>query len=310
MFKKFFCILVLLPFFHLLSAQTVSVRLGLLKELSCLPCAYLIENNKKLAVQNISFQILDSPQAELSKLLQGELDIGFLSPEDAAKVFTAGKGALLMLGVVQNKNLYLLTNDESYSSLDDLAGKKVLASGDKSDSSLFSYILSKKNISLSQGEEAVHLDFSIPRAEIPNHLILKKENFALLCEPYSSIPQIYSKNVRIAESIHKLYAESEEGSLPPGMLLVVRADFAKENPDLTRRFCDVYKSAVLWTNKNSVKAVMLSKKFKILHFDILPKTTISDAALVWRTSASAKSDIERYLTILGRELPGEEFYKF
>ena len=113
-----------------LFAQTPSVRLGVLKGISCSPCAYLIANKEKLSVQNMAFKVFDSEQSELPALLKGEIDMGFLAPEDAAKVFSKGNGALICVGVVQNGSLCLLTSDESYSSLQDLRGKKILAAGD------------------------------------------------------------------------------------------------------------------------------------------------------------------------------------
>ncbi|MBQ9908970.1 MAG: hypothetical protein IJM48_04145, partial [Treponema sp.] len=88
-------------------AQSPSIRLGVLKGIACTPCAYLIENREKLAVQNMSFKIYDSVQSELPALLKGELDLAFLNPGDAAKVFNKGGASLFALGVAQNGNACL-----------------------------------------------------------------------------------------------------------------------------------------------------------------------------------------------------------
>ena len=76
--KRFFCLALAFFSAFLISAQP-SIRLGVLKGISCVPCAYLIENKEKLAVQNMEFKVFDSERTELPALLRGELDAGFQS---------------------------------------------------------------------------------------------------------------------------------------------------------------------------------------------------------------------------------------
>lgn len=291
-----------------LFAQTPSVRLGVLKGISCSPCAYLIANKEKLSVQNMAFKVFDSEQSELPALLKGEIDMGFLAPEDAAKVFSKGKGALICVGVVQNGSLCLLTSDESYSSLQDLRGKKILAAAEKSDSVIFKHLLSKKEIPVDEGENPVTLDFSVPPANIANNLITKKSDYAILTEPYATVALKNSKELRRAENFQKIYNESEEWSSFPAMLLVARADFVKGNRELVRKTGEVYKSAIQWTNRNPSKAAILAEKHNIGLSEGVVKQSVPNAVLIWRDAKAARADIEKYLTILGRKLPDEGFY--
>ena len=291
-----------------LFAQTPSVRLGVLKGISCSPCAYLIANKEKLSVQNMAFKVFDSEQSEFPALLKGEIDMGFLAPENAAKVFSKGNRAVICVGVVQNGSLCLLTSDESYSSLQDLRGKKILAAGEKSDSVIFKHLLSKKEIPVDEGENPVLLDFSVPPANIANNLITKKTDYAILTEPYATVALKNSKELRRAENFQKIYNESEEWSSFPAMLLVVRADFAKENQELVRKVTEVYKSAIQWSIKNPSKAAILAEKHNLGLSEAVVRQSIPNAALIWRDAKAAKADIEKYLVILKRELPGEEFY--
>lgn len=306
--RKILCKIVILCASCALFAQSPSIRLGVLKGISCAPCAYLIENKEKLAVQNMNFQIFDSAQSELPKLLRGEIDAGFLTAEDAAKVFTAGKGALVCVGVVQNGNAVLLSREENVTALEDVRGKRVLCSANDSAAKVFEHLLLKKGIPVAQGASSVAFDFSVPQTNIANKLILGEESFALLSEPYATVALLNAKEIRRAESVQKIYSESEDFSTYPAMLLVVRADFAKENRDVIRRFSDVYKNALNWTNKNPSKAALLAEKHGLGLSQAVTSAAIPNAALTWRDGKSAKSDIEKYLTILKREIPTEEFY--
>lgn len=307
MLKKIACLFYSLLCVYL-GAQSPSVQLGVLKGISCAPCSYLIENKEKLAVQNMASKVFDSEQSELPALLKGEIDMGFLAPENAAKVFSKGNGAVICVGVVQNGSLCLLTSDESYSSLQNLRGKKILAAAEKSDSLIFKHLLSKKEIPVDEGENLVLLDFSVPPANIANNLITKKTDYAILTEPYATVALKNSKELRRAENFQKIYNESEEWSSFPAMLLVVRADFAKENQELVRKVTEVYKSAIQWSIKNPSKAAILAKKHNLGLPEAVVRQSIPNAALIWRDAKAAKADIEKYLLILDRELPGEEFY--
>lgn len=293
-----------------LGAQSSSIRLGVLKGVSCTPGAYLIENKDKLAVQNISFQIFDSAQSELPKLLRNQLDIGFLTPENAAKVYEKTSGSIIVLGVVQNGNMSLLTNEESYASLEDLKDKKIICSGvDEGEPLIFKHLLSKKGID-------VQLDYSIPKSKIGNSLFLKTESFGLLEEPYTSAAIINSTDTHRMSTVQKIYNESEGGSTYPVLLLVARTDFVKQNRELVRKFIDVYKNALNWTIKNPAKAALLSEKHKISTNSAVIKQAIPASALLWRDAGAAKGDIEKYLNILIEEkspavsstLPSEDFY--
>ncbi len=318
MFKKILVFLVELLLSALLFSEGASIRLGVLKGVSCAPCAYLIENKSKLSVQNMAFKVFDSEKTELPAFLRGELDAAFLSPETAAEVFIKGNKSLVCLGTVQNGNFFLLSGDESYGSLEDLKGQKVLCASENSGSEILSHLLSKKEIKTENltgsgsrsSSNSVQLDFSVPLANIPNSLITKNANYALLTEPYATVTLKNSPEIRRVENLQKLYNESEEWRSIPAMLLVVRADFAREKWDLLRKFMDVYKNAVNWTNRNPGKASLLSETHGIYHSPAVLRDSIPHASLVWRDAKAAKADIEKYLAILGKEIPGEEFYRF
>ena len=292
------------------SAQS-SVRLGVLKGISCAPCAYLIENREKLAVQNMEFHVFDSVRSQLPKLLRGELDAGFLSPADAAKVFTAGNGAIVALGVAQNGNDFLLTSDESYKSLEDLRGKSIVCARKGSEQDfVLRHVLSKKKIEAgeSEDENSVRLDFSIPAASIASKLISGEIKYALLGEPFAAVAQFYSPKIKRAENFQKLYSETEKSRIYPAMLLVARADFARENGDLLRRLIDVYKNALSWTAKNPSEAALLIEKHKLGLQSSVARKAIVGATLTWRDITEAKSDLEHLYSITNSKAPAEDFY--
>lgn len=257
----------------------------------------------------MNFEIFDSAHSELPKLLRGELDVGFLSAKDASKVFELSKSGIVLLGVAQNESLFLLTNDESYGALDDLKGKTIICSEETGISTeIFKHILSKKEIPFDTGEESVKIDTSVPQASIANSLITGAVSYAVTCEPFASIALTHSAKTVRAENVQKLYSDDEDGSSIPGMVLVARSDFVKNNRDLVRRFIDVYRNAVQWTTKNPSKAGILAEKHNLGLKSSVVKNAIQNSGIIFREATSAKSDLEKLYAILNLKAPSEEFY--
>ena len=317
--KRFLCFFAAFLALWLVGAQSASLRLGVLNGPSGIPCAYLIENQKKLAVQNMEFELCASAQTELPKLLKGEIDIGFLPPNAAAKVFNAGNGAVVVLGIAGNGNLYLITSDETYGTLDDLKGKKVVCAGQGATPEyMFTYLLGKKGIGIGEGADTVALDFSIPNANIAAAVISGQEKYALVPEPFATVATLKSENVLRAENIQTVFATVEENASAtfPMTLLVANAQFAKENRALIKKFIDVYKTASTWTVKNPAKAGALVEKHGLGLKAPVATAAIPNAAYTWRDATSARGDIEKLLQIflesapesVGGKLPSDDFY--
>ena len=87
--KKILTVSIILTSVFLIFLKQKQVRIGILNGPSAIPCAYLIENKNSPEVKNLAFENFASVQTELPKLLKGELDIGFLPPNIAAKVFNS-----------------------------------------------------------------------------------------------------------------------------------------------------------------------------------------------------------------------------
>lgn len=317
MVKKFLCLIVAFVSFIRIYSES-SIKLGVLKGISCVPCAYLIENKAKLSVQNMEFRVFDSERSEFPELLRGEIDMGFLSARAAAKSYLAG-ASVVAVGIVQNGNLYLVTGDEPYGSLDDLREKKILcAENDDESGSVLKSVLSKRGIL--EGENPAKLDFSVPLANIPNRLITGKEKYAFLTEPYASVAIKNSGNLVRAENIHKIYYELDGDFLNyPEVLLVANKKFASENRKLINQFMDVYKIAHEWTQKNPVKAASLSEKHGLGLSAPVVKNALPFASLTWRSALGGKAEIEKLLSLfldsnekksksIGEKLPDEDFY--
>lgn len=311
------CLILLASAASLSAVENQTVRLGILNGPSGIPCAYLIENKDKLSVQNLSFETFASAQTELPKLLKGEIDVGFLPPNVAAKVFTAGNGAVVALGVAGNGNLYLISKDSSYSSLADLKNKTVVCAGQGATPEyIFKYILAANAIPFGEEADSVHLDFSVPNASIAPAVIAGKAEYALVPEPFATVAVMKSSSVRRIENIQSIFSELNGGATFPMTLLVARADFADTNRAVLERLIEEYKLASQWTVKNPEKAGLLVEKHNLGLQRAVAAKSIATASYTWKDASHARPEIESLLRLflqyapesVGGTLPSETFY--
>ena len=70
-----------------LFAEAKQIRVGLLNGPTCVPAAYLMENDSSISGAELTYEKFADPQALLPKMVKNEIDIGFMPANVAAKVY-------------------------------------------------------------------------------------------------------------------------------------------------------------------------------------------------------------------------------
>ncbi len=307
--KRIALISILLCIFSInLFAQTPQIRVGLLNGPTCVPAAYLIENKTDL-----SFEQFSDPQALLPKMIKKEIDVGFMPVNVAAKVYNAGNKAIICCAVTGLGNLSLITTDENIKRFTDLKEKTVYVAGQGATPEYMMRYLLKENKIL----DDVTFDFSIPTAQIAAQLISGKIQYAVVPEPFATIAQVKSDKVKAALNLQTEYKElTGSKDIYPLSVMVVRADFAKENPELLEQFLNEYQKAVEWTLENPGEAGKLTEKHKLGLAAAIVEKAIPVSNYTYIPAKSAKKSIEELLKLflendkssLGGKLPDGKFY--
>ena len=252
-----------------LFAQAAQVRVGLLNGPTCVPAAYLMENKKSLSADGdqaeLTYEKFADPQALLPKMIKKEIDIGFMPANVAAKVYNSGNKSIICCAVVGLGNLALITTDENIRRFTDLKGKTVYVAGQGATPEyMFRYLL-KENKMTWFGENAdITIDFSIPTAQLAAQLISGKIEYAVVPEPFATIAKTKSDKILTALDFQKEYLElTGEKEIYPLSVMVVRADFAKENPKLMEALLAEYDEAVNWTINNPAESGALCEKHQL-----------------------------------------------
>ena len=303
-----------------LFAEAKQIRVGLLNGPTCVPAAYFMENDSSVSDAELTYEKFADPQALLPKMVKNEIDIGFMPANVAAKVYNAGNKSIICCAVVGLGNLSLITTDENIRRFTDLKGKTVYVAGQGATPEyMFRYLLKENGLTWNGEKPDVKMDFSIPTAQLAAQLISGKIKYAVVPEPFTTIARTKSDKVQAALDFQKEYLEltgKKQNELYPLSVMVVRASFAKENPELLKTFLEEYDKAVNWTIKNPAASGKLSEKHSLGLAAAVVENAIPVSNYTYVPAVSAKKTLEDLLnlflegdkTSIGGKLPDEGFY--
>lgn len=205
-------------------------------------------------VSSVSFEATGSVDVLLPKLLNGDIDIGILPPNVAAKLYNVNPNSIVAGAIVGKGMLSIITKDSTITSLEDLAGKTVYVAGQGSTPEyVFITLLAKHNL-----QDSVECNFSIPNPELAAALLSNKISFALVPEPFATVAVLNGANsdkpVRRAIKLLDYWKASDFGEDFPMTLCVINSNFAKKYPETVKEFLASYKEAIEWTVANPVDA--------------------------------------------------------
>ena len=309
------------------SAGNRTINVAALNGPSGIPMAYLFENKPQVSGADFQFQVVAGADVLLPKLLKGEIDVGILPPNVAAKVFTKNNGALMVAAVMGQGMLNLLTKDETIVSLADLQGRTVTVAGQGATPEyMFRYLLKSNGITIAEDGAApdansVALDFSVPAAEIAAALLSDKIQYAVVPEPFSTVATTKDASVRRAINLQKEYAAlneavGKEWENYPMTVLVARKSLAETSPEILRGLLASAKNAVDWTVAHPSEAGTLVQSHTLGLQAPIASKVIPNGAYVFVPATEARPQLEELFSIfldfapeaIGGALPSDDFY--
>lgn len=312
--KKIFSFIA--AFLICISAFSQDMNIGLLNGPSCIPCAALIENTTKIDETAVNYQIFASPQDLLPKMIKKEIDIGFMPVNVAAKSYSATKQQIICVAITGEGNLALISSDSKVNDLKKLKGKTVYVAGQGATPEYITrYLLEKADIPV-DSKDGVNLNFSIPTNQLVPQFIAGKIENVILPEPFITIlEQNYKKKISkidLQENGWKQYYIQNY----PMTVMVVRKEFAEENPHLLKSFIEEYENALTWTLQNPEIAAEICERVNLGLKKEVVQQSIPKANYVYIPAAKGKMIIESLLGVimdsdtsfLNGILPDQGFY--
>lgn len=260
------------------------------------------------------FALAGAPDEITGKLVNGEVDIAAVPTNLASVLYNKTEGGVTLLALNTLGVLYLVTKGEEVTSVEELKGKTIYATGEGSTPQYaLEYVLTQNG--LKPGED-VQIVYKAEHAEILPLLVSGQANIALLPQPF--VTQALTKDEGIAVALD--WTEEWEKAVDDGSELtmgcvVVRTAFLQENKAAVDMFLQEYAQSVEYVNANVAEAAVLSEKFDVIAAAVAEKAIPQCNIVLW-TGEKMQKAAEGFLKVLfeknpqavGGQLPDESFY--
>ncbi len=295
------------------ASDTDVINVSLLKGPTGMGGAYMWEKSDNGETTNNYNITLDTDATTVGpKLIKGEYDIAAVPTNLAASLYQKSEGKVRAIAVNTLGVLYIVTKDGAVSSVEDLKGKTILASGQGTIAEYaLNYVLESNNLTIGTD---VTIEFSTEHAESVTKAIAGGYDAVLLPEPFVS--QIITKDASfsVAINITEEWEKTGECTLAMGCI-AVNAKFYEENKEAVKAFLADYNESVNYVNANIDDAAALIEKHDIMPAAVAKKA-IPNANIVCYTGAEMKQALSSCYNVLfnqnakiiGGQMPGDDFY--
>lgn len=292
-----------------------TVRLAVLKGPTGVGAAKLLSDNEAGTTANhYEVTVAADPATEISpKLINGELDIAAVSTNLASTLYHKTEGGVQLLALNTLGVLYILENGDSISSIADLAGRTVYATGQASNPEYVLNYLLREN-GLEPGSD-VTVEWKTSD-ELTALAASGQAEVCMLPVPAATAVQLQNPDMRTALDLTEVWNETtSDGVLTMGCI-VVRTQFAQEHPEAVAAFLEEYTASIDFVSSDPEQAAPMVAQFGITASEQIALAAIPDCSLVCITGDDMRDSIQGYYEVLfaadptsiGGSIPDDAFY--
>ncbi len=275
---------------------------------------YLMEANDNGETTNTyNFTISSVNDDVVAGLTSGEYDIAAVATNVAANLYNKTDGAIQICALNTYGVLYILENGDSIESVEDLRGKTIYATGQGANPEyVLDYILSENGIG---PENDVTIEF-MDSESLVTLMATGEAEICMLPVPAVTNVMMQNSDVRIALDMTEEWNNvTDEGELTMGCV-VVRTEFAEENPEAVEAFLEEYAESIENVQENVEYAAELCETYGVVAKAAVAQKAIPDCNLCCITGDEIRTTLEPYYTVLynanassiGGAIPDEDFY--
>lgn len=299
---------------NLVTEEKTNIKIAGLKGPTSMGLVKIMEDNENgSAANNYEFTIAGSADEITPKLTQGSLDIAAVPANLASVLYNNTDGAIEIIAINTLGVIYIVDKNEGITSLEDLKGQTIYATGKGSTPEYaLRYILEENGI---DPDNDVTIEWKTEPTEVVSTLAVEESGVAMLPQPYVTVAQTQIDGLEIAIDLNKEWDNLQNDSLFITGVLVARKDFVEENQEAISAFLKEYQASTEYTNNNIEDAAALIEKFDIVSAAVAQKA-IPYCNITFISGEEMKTAMNGYLEVLyeqnpasvGGTLPADDFY--
>ena len=289
------------------------MRVGTLKGPTTIGLVSLMDKAEKGESEGNYEFTMDTADVFMTSVVAGDLDLVTIPANVASIWCNKLEGAVTVVDVNTLGVLYMLSADDSITSISDLAGKTIVTTGKgNSPEWVLRYLLTANGVS----EDDVTIEYASEATEALALLSSGTAQIGLLPQPFVTAAMMQNDKLRIALDLNNEWSAVSEGSALVTGVTVVRNEVLAQNREMVNIFLEEASHGVKQVNEDPAAAAEL-----IVNMGIVAKAPIAEKAipycnLVCITGEEMKTMLSGYLETLynqndkavGGAMPADAFY--
>ena len=291
-----------------------SIKIAALKGPTAMGMVEMMERAENdNTANNYEFTIAGTADEITAKITKGEYQVAAIPSNLAAVLYQKSEGAIKVAGINTLGVLYIVETGETIQSIEDLRGKTIYSTGKGTTPEFtLNYLLKSSGI---DPVNDVTIEFKSEATEVASVLAESKDAIAMLPQPYVTTVMKSNDKVRIALDTTKEWEAISSDSTVVTGVIVVNAEYAKQNAEVIEKFLIDYQESVTYVNANVDKAAKLVEKFGIVK-EVVAKEALPLCNITLIRGDEMKTKINGYLKVLfdqepksvGGQLPDDDFF--
>lgn len=290
------------------------VRVGSMKGPTSMGLVNFMEDEKNETDddEKYTFEMVTAADELLAKFTSDEVDFALVPANMASVLYNKTKGNVQVVNINTLGVLYLVTADESITSVADLKGKTVYSTGKgQTPEYALNYLLAANGLT----EEDVTVEFKSEPTEVVATLVKDESAIGVLPQPFATVACKQNENLKEVCDLTAEWDKTENGTMVTGVTIAKKA-YIEANPEIVEEFLDEHEDSVEEAKENPAKTAEL-----IVSAGIIEKAPIAEAALPKCNIAcvegeAMKTALSGYLEALfeqnpdsvGGSVPADDFY--
>ena len=274
----------------------------------------LSDNDAGTTLNDYNAEVVTENGQIQTALTSGEVDIAAIATNVAANLAAQSDGSIQMLAVNTLGVLYILDKNVGITSLADLSGKTIYATGKGANPEyILNYLLTQNGVDPTTD---VTIEW-LTAEEVSAKMISSDSAVCMLPVPAATALMAKDSAVQQAISLSDAWDELGNGSLAMGCV-VARTEFIEENPQAVADFLTEYEASINYMKDeaNVDTASELVAQYKITPSAAIAAAAIPQCNLTFASGQEMKDLVEGYFSVLfqanpasiGDGMPYDSFY--
>ena len=264
-----------------------------------------------------NFTLAGAADEIVAAIASGSADIAACPTNLAATLYKKTNGNVQLMALNTLGVLHVVSNDPSIDSFDDLAGRKLYATGQATvPEYALRYILEQNGLT-----DKVEVEFIAEHSELATLMAAGKVDIGMLPEPHVTSVLMQNKDMQAVIDVTEAFESAAAKAGNENMVLsmgcvIVRRDFAEKNPEKVSAFLDAYSASVAMVNSDPAAAGELVQKHGVMPKAAVAARAIPNCHIVFIEGEAVRAQVEPLYEVLhaanpasiGGALPGDDFY--